>query len=90
MKEKRTLKKHISGNGISYTNLKNSLYFRDENEKFEKQKSLLKVVSYDAFSTFTTVKYREIPCKPNVMLYNRNKLLEHFKATFGILNEIFV
>ena len=31
-----------------------------------KQKNLLKVVSYDVFSIFATVKHREIPCEANV------------------------
>ena len=32
-----------------------------------KQKSLLKVIYYDAFSIFTKVKLRKTPCEANVM-----------------------
>ena len=32
-----------------------------------KQKNLFKVVSYDVFSVFATVRHREIPCEANVM-----------------------
>ena len=47
------LKKHISGENLQSLKIK--------------LKILLKVVSNDVFSIFTTVKHREIPSKTNFM-----------------------
>ena len=48
--------------------LKKFLYFRRSYQSLKiKQKNLLKVISFDVFSIFATVKHREIPCEANVM-----------------------
>ena len=48
--------------------LKDFLYFKRSFQSLKiKQKSLLKVISFDVFSIFATVKHRDIPCEANVM-----------------------
>ena len=69
--KKTTLKKFLIFREmeISSHRLKKLLTFQEVIWKAwrSNKKNLLKLVSYDVFSVFTTVKHREIPCEANVI-----------------------